>query len=220
MNTLDVGPLDLEPLDQFGTAVATFGAALPVRDESEYADCARELKHIKSLKAEGEAALRSITQPLRLAEQRARDMFRPIIDRLAAAERDRKDALLAYDDDQRRKAAEAQRLAREAEAKERDRLAKLAAKAEERGNTARAEEYERQAESVAAPIVAPVRPVVAGITRREEWDFEITDANAIPREYLVPDMARIRGVVKSLKGDTNIPGVRAYSRSNIAAGSR
>jgi len=44
----------------------------------------------------------------------------------------------------------------------------------------------------------------------EVWRWEIVDAAAIPREYLVPDEKRIAGVVRVLKGETRIPGVRVW----------
>ena len=57
---------------------------------------------------------------------------------------------------------------------------------------------------------------VDGVSFRYEWDFEIVNPAAIPREYLMPDEKKIRGIVRALKGATNIPGVRAVSRKTAA----
>lgn len=69
-----------------------------------------------------------------------------------------------------------------------------------------------------APKIEPVKPVetvaksiqssVGKSTERITWKFEIVDANKIPREYMIPDEMKIRGVVKV--GIREIPGVRIY----------
>jgi hypothetical protein len=73
-----------------------------------------------------------------------------------------------------------------------------------------------------APVIVPTVPVVVPETVSakvegqgsmvENWYFEIADANAVPREYLLINESAIGKVVKALKGATNIPGVRAYSK--------
>lgn len=74
------------------------------------------------------------------------------------------------------------------------------------------------ADPTPAPLVVVQSsvPKVAGLSSRETWDFEVTDASLIPREYLAVDMVRIRGVVKALKGSTSIPGVRAFAVKTMA----
>ncbi len=72
-----------------------------------------------------------------------------------------------------------------------------------------------------APVVVPTVPVVVphAVSAKvegqgsmiENWYFEITDHNAIPREYLIVNESAIGKVVRALKGATNIPGIRAYS---------
>lgn len=98
--------------------------------------------------------------------------------------------------------------------------AKLAARAEAKVEKAdiRAAELEQQAATVVAPIISREPPKVAAIATREVWKFVIEDASKLPREYLVPDEARVRKVVSALKGDANIPGVRVYCEKQIAAG--
>lgn len=70
-----------------------------------------------------------------------------------------------------------------------------------------------------APVpVEPPTPKVEGVSYREVWEFEIVNEALIPREYLVPDLKRIGGVIRAMKGSAQIPGVRAYSRRVVAAG--
>jgi len=86
---------------------------------------------------------------------------------------------------------------------------------------AQAERLEKQGETgkadavLSAPIeVAPkaieTPPKDERISYRENWVCSIEDANLIPREYMVPDLTKINKVVKALKGETRIPGVRVW----------
>lgn len=68
---------------------------------------------------------------------------------------------------------------------------------------------------MAAPIEVPFIEAqtvakVEGVSYRENWQFEIVDAAAIPRDYLCPDLSKIGKVVKALKGTAAIPGVRVF----------
>jgi len=70
---------------------------------------------------------------------------------------------------------------------------------------------------VPVPILASAPAKVSGLSTREHWDFRITDPSKLPREYLIPNEAAIRSVVKGLKGQTNIPGVEVF-RDDVVAG--
>jgi len=92
----------------------------------------------------------------------------------------------------------------------------------------------RQAEAVAAQgkpeladailsedtTVAPVEPEKlekpAGVTMRENWQFEIVDEKLLPREFLTPDTKKIGQVVKAMKAATAIPGVKVYDVGSVA----
>lgn len=45
---------------------------------------------------------------------------------------------------------------------------------------------------------------------RDEWLYEVTDFDALPRGYKTVDHAALRASVKALKGSANIPGVRVW----------
>ena len=70
---------------------------------------------------------------------------------------------------------------------------------------------------VVAPVVDREAPKVAGIATREVWRFEVTDPALVPREYLVVDESKIGKVVRALKGDAVIAGVRVYSERQLAS---
>jgi hypothetical protein len=67
----------------------------------------------------------------------------------------------------------------------------------------------------AAPEV-PEAPDTFGLTVREDWKFSIVDAALIPREYLIPDEKKIGGIVRAMKDQANIPGVRVYAEKGVA----
>lgn len=61
----------------------------------------------------------------------------------------------------------------------------------------------------APPVYIPSTP---GVRFTTTYYPEIEDETLIPREYLQPDMVKIRRVVSALKEATNIPGVRVCVR--------
>lgn len=69
---------------------------------------------------------------------------------------------------------------------------------------------------VVPPVVLPRSETPAGISYRDIWRFEILDPNVVPREYLTVDEKKIGGVVRALKGETRITGVRVYSEKTVA----
>lgn len=75
-----------------------------------------------------------------------------------------------------------------------------------------------EAAQVVAPMVQCAAPKVAGLSFREVADFEVTDKSQLPDEYLIPDLVRIGKVVKALKTDARIPGVRVWLKKVPASG--
>lgn len=73
---------------------------------------------------------------------------------------------------------------------------------------------------VVAVTLPPAMPKVEGVAFRESWEFEIADASLLPRNYLLPDMMKIGQVVRAMKHDTKIPGVKVFKRQIVAAGVR
>ncbi len=56
---------------------------------------------------------------------------------------------------------------------------------------------------------------VAGVSFVERWSAEVVDAAAIPREYLIPDMVKIKAMALALKNETRIPGVTVTFKPSI-----
>lgn len=62
---------------------------------------------------------------------------------------------------------------------------------------------------VTAPLVPSV-PKVDGVSYRDEWRHEVTDAKLVPREYLMVNEPAIAKVVAATQGAVQIPGVRTF----------
>ncbi len=124
-------------------------------------------------------------------------------------------------------AAEQRRIA-EAEAAERRRIAEekqlaAAARAEEAGQHEKAESILSRPTPVAPVSVAPTpvaqaAPKIEGLQRRTTWGYEITDEDALPREFLTPDRKKIGQHVRAHKAKTDVPGLRAVENTGLARG--
>jgi hypothetical protein len=77
--------------------------------------------------------------------------------------------------------------------------------------TATAQEIQGRAPDV------PEAPRAEGLSLRTTWEFEITDEAALPREYLKPDTTKIGQIVRALKDQAKIPGVRIFPKRSVAA---
>ncbi len=60
-----------------------------------------------------------------------------------------------------------------------------------------------------------VKTDVEGVSLAERWYPKIENENLIPREYLVPDMTKIKAMVLALKGEARIPGVVACMKPSV-----
>ena len=49
-------------------------------------------------------------------------------------------------------------------------------------------------------------PRATGVITVEEWGGEVINAAILPREYLVPDYAKLIAITKTLKSETKMPG--------------
>jgi hypothetical protein len=121
-----------------------------------------------------------------------------------------------YDNAQRRIAEENSRRANEALRKQQEAEAlERAASLEASGDTQGANQVLHEAlEAPGAVVVAPVNiPETKGKSSRTNWSFVIENAALIPREYLVPDTSKIGQVVRALKANHGIAGIKACDTS-------
>lgn len=170
------------------------GAMLVVNDDVQYQSAADALKQIKARIVELEDKRKDITRPLDAAKKSVMDLFNVPVKRFKAIEASIKGAMAGY-----------------LERTENERQAQLEALAE-------AEPAEARALVVSA--ADKTAPEASGIQTRTVWEFEITDEDAVPRNFLTVDEKAIRAAVKLNEGRTEIPGVRVFTRTQIVASKR
>lgn len=59
-------------------------------------------------------------------------------------------------------------------------------------------------------------PKIDGVSYAETWDGEVVNAELIPREYLIPDLKKLKELTKVLKEATVIPGWKVKSAKTIS----
>lgn len=219
-----------------------------ITDRRELQEASDERSRIKARYNEIEDLRKRLKAPILEAARNVDDQFKPALEELTQAVHAIDTAVKRFlDDEARRQREEEERLRAEARA-EQERLAREAAVAEAKAEElrkeaeaaraagelqtaarlesraesaeAKAETVEMQARMVPTPILNREPPKVAGLSTRENWNFRIVDASKLPREYLIADEAAIRGVVKAMKGKTNIPGVEVYRDDTVAGTGR
>lgn len=207
---------EVKALTAQSTTLAEKARTLIVTTNEQYESAAFELQAIKGAKDRLEKLRKTFTAPLDQAKKAIMDFFRGPTEQLDAAEFRYKRAMVVYSDEQARKQRDEQARADEAARKERERIAELARKAAQAGKLEKAEALQQKSAAVVAPVIQCEAPKVTGIATREQWKFEVTDAALLPREHTLPNMTSIGGVVRALKGNTSIPGVRVWSENAIA----
>jgi len=126
------------------------------------------------------------------------------------------------EEDRKRQEAEEARREAEAEAAEKRRIEEenrlaLAQRLEKDGMKEQAAEVlDAPINVTVAEVAAPV-PVakVGGTSPQEIWKGEVVDASLIPRDYLTPDLVKLNQTTKMLKGETRIPGWRAFDAGRM-----
>lgn len=191
-----------------------------------------ELRAVVAKKKELNDQRLSITRPIDTAKTNVMNLFKKPIEFLENAESILKRAIASYQTEQRQIAENTQRELDAAAAKEKARLAaeakaledEVAALEKSGGGDAemiaevqsKAEELRFQAATTVPAVAVQESAKVTGISSRQNWKYEITDVALIPREYLMVNESAIGQVVKAMKENTSIPGIRAYNEGSIA----
>jgi hypothetical protein len=190
-----------------------------IKTNDDYTRAGQILLTIKDIRKKIEATFKPIKQKMDAAKKEVLDQEKASDKPLLEAESWIKPLISGYLIEQERiRKEEENRLREQARKEEEERQLQAAIEAEQNGSKEEAEEI-ISAPVQAAPVVVPKTvPKVAGISQRENWDFEIVSESLLPRQYLMPNLVAIRQVVRGLKGNANIPGVKVFKTSSIAAG--
>lgn len=192
---------------------------LVIASNEDYVRAGALLVAIKGIRKKINDTFKPIKQKMDAAKQEVLDQERAADKPLVEAEEIIKPRLAAWNKEQERiRQEEEMRLQEIARKEEEERRLKEAILAEQSGDKEEAEAIINTPIQAPPVVVQKTTPKVAGVSFRENWDFEIINENLIPRQYLMPNMIAIRAVVKGLKNQTNIPGVKVFSTSSVSAG--
>jgi len=85
---------------------------------------------------------------------------------------------------------------------------------EKAGDKEGAEEIRERETALATPLPPVIK--ADGTHLRKHWTWQVTDIDKVPKEYFVLDALKINSIVRTMKGKTNIPGIRAFQESTVA----
>ena len=160
---------------------------------AQFAGAVRMVAEIKTKFGEVDARRKQYTSKLADLVDQFNGEFKPGLEALKEAEKTLKDKLAGF-----AKTTTEQRAA----------LLLAASEAAEAGDQAKAD-------ALIAEAAGCEVPEVKGCSIRDVWTGEIEDAEAIPREYLIPDEKALKAITKARKCDPKIPGWRAYPQPSV-----
>jgi len=187
--------------------------AVKVTDTATYTAAGSIWKSIGDMIKEVKDTFDPICEAAHRAHKQAVEKRSKFLDPLTATQKSVKGLMSAYDADQEQIRQEAERELREIARKEEEERQLAEALEAERNGDKEEMEVILEAPIYVPPVIVPktTPKLQGGPVYRTIWQFRITDAQKIPRAYLMPDEVKIGGVVRALKEATNIPGVEAYS---------
>lgn len=195
-------------------ALATQAGQLTIVDDATYEAAGIVVRDVKAHAKKVDEQKRAILDPLNESIKQVRDLFRPVEEQLNLAENTAKRAMATYSEEKEKAAREAAAKARDEARREAERLATEAAEAEAKGDIAQARAKLNEAEDAEVAgfaVQVPAAPKVDGVSYRETWKFEVEDIRKLPADYLMVNEKAIGGVVRAMKGNTRIPGVRVWA---------
>lgn len=213
--------MQTEQIEQDGGALVTRSEEVQVVDAASYEAAAEFLLGIKDYRKRVAGFIGPVVKDAHTAWKTATAKRAELDAPADKAERIVKGRMLAWSESEDRR-ARAEAAAAEVAAQKAAEETQLAeAEAAEAAGDAEAADAILEAPPVVTPIVArAAAPKVAGISTRSVWRFEVTDVSLVPRQYLEPDLTKIGGVVRAMKGQARIPGVRVYEEKVMGAGRR
>lgn len=211
--------------EKIATIVREAETVVVTTDEQKTA-AVNVLSAIARAKADAERARLGFVEPLKKYTAGVDKLFRETLAPLLQVDQALRGKVTAFDAEQRRRAADAA-AAEEAERLRSAALLREAEKAEATGDTTvagalleqavTADTRATEAAQVAATPAPPKpfsTPFGAKATTRTVIDFEVTDAAAIPREYLLLDERKVRADIAA--GVRDIAGLRIFPREALS----
>lgn len=182
---------------------------LVIASEADSATASGWLIEVNKMKREIEKKRIFYTAPLLAHKKLIDDDFKQHLQPLHRADSALRNSLVTWN-------AQQARLRREEEA----RLRKQQAEEEKKRAELAKANAQPEPPPLPPPVVAPAipkttRPTGGGaVTEKKFWAFDVVDETKIPREYCVPDVGKIRSLVRA--GIREIPGVNIYEKSSLS----
>lgn len=213
--------VEVEPVEEKAITIVDQAKAVKVTDTETYVAAGSLWKAIGDMIKEVKDTFDPICDAAHKTHKQAVEKRSKYLDPLTLAQKSVKQLMSAYDQQQEAlRQAEQRRLEAIARKVEEDRLLAEAILIEEDAKRNGATKEEAQQESAAimaepvyiAPVIIPkaIPKMAGGPVYRSITKFEVVNAALIPAIYMVPDMVKIGGVVRALKMQANIPGIRIY----------
>jgi hypothetical protein len=209
---------EVETVKQVALSFPDRARQIVIETPEHYSAAAGFLKEIKACRKRIADVFGPIVKAAHEAHKRAKAAQTEADDPLDQAEGLIKGAMVSYDTRQAEVASqrqiEAEAAARRAEEQ---RVIDQAVALEQAG------EVEAAQELIAAPVVAPVvmvesaTPTVEGISIRAVWQFQVTDPNLVPREWLIVDEKKVGAYVRAVKAQAFIPGIKVFPVRSMSA---
>ncbi len=195
--------------------------AVVVRDPETYTAAGILWKQIKDMMKEVADTFDPIIDAAHKSHKKALEQKAKFYTPLETAYKSVKKLMSDYDLEQERiRQAEQRRLEEIARKEEEERrlMEAIAAEEELRARGATKEEASQEAAAIMEePVsIAPITlqkttpKLEGGPVYRTIWKARIIDERKIPRQYLIPDMVKINGVIRALKNQHGIEGIEAY----------
>lgn len=218
---VEVTPMEREEVEQQSLAIPTRAEALVVDSAAAYEVAAGFLRDLKTVRKRVDETFDPSIRKAHEAHKAAVALKKQFTDPLDAGERIIKGKITGYLSAEERRRRE-EELKLQAEAQQRAEEARIAEAValEQAGYQGAAEQAIATPVKAAPVLLPPAAPKVAGLSKRENWTFRVVDPALIPREYLMIDETKVRGVVRAMKGETRIPGIEVYDAGTIAATAR
>jgi hypothetical protein len=171
----------------------TFTANMLVIDSQEsYEHAEEQLAIVKTMRNGTEAEREKAVGPINKAKAVIQGWFKPVIDDCDAAEKIIKDAILAYQKEQRALADLKQAAADKATRELRERQEAQAKKAEKFGNTELAATIRQGSAMVTAPVVTSTFTPVKGSVTKKKWKARLDVRPSIDAPGDTPDQAMLK----------------------------
>lgn len=195
---------------------------LSIDTPEQYENAARTLQEVKHNAEKLEEIEEKEKRPHLDELKRIRELYRPLRDMFTDGEEALKTALANYTAAMEAKRLKAQREAQAIADRERNRLLKQAAKAENAAQDGKAAALRETAEMIVAPVIATEAPKVEGVYTKKVYTAEVVDFDLLPRSFKTVDTAKLQRVVSQLKDTAEevIKGIKVTVSTSVSSTSR